>query len=109
MARRKRYIKGRVYYTNDAILVKSNPKKRRVVAINNDRDEVHIRRILSANKGRNSRNGIPIETYPDIPKQSVLENRVIRRAINKEPIKVNKMRASKTRLNKWDRSRSKIK
>ena len=109
MARRKRYIKGRVYYTNDSILVKSNPKKRRVVAINNDKDAVHVRRILSANKGRNSQKGIPIETYPDVPKQSGLENRVIRQAINKEPIKVNKMRASKTRLNKWDRARSKIK
>ena len=109
MARRKRYIKGRVYVTNDSILVKSKPKKRKVVAVNNDRENVHVRRVLSAGKGRNSRKGTPIERYPDIPKKSVLESRTIRKGINGKPLSVKKMRKTKTRLNKWDRQRARIK
>ncbi len=109
MSRRKRYIKGRVYVTNDSILVKSNPKKRRVVAVNNDRNNVHVRRVLSAERGRNSQKGIPIERYPDIPNRSVLENRTIRKGINGKPLSVKKMRKTKTRLNKWDRAKARIK
>ncbi len=109
MARRKRYIKGRIYETNDSFLVKSNPKKRKVVAINNDKNNVHVRRILSAGKGRNSRKGTPIEIYPDIPKKSVIENRTIKKGVNGKPLTVKKMRKTKTRLNKWDRKRARIK
>ena len=101
MARRKRYIKGRVYYTNDSILVNVKPKKRRVVAINNNPNMVHVKRILTANKGRNSIRGKPIEKYPDIPKQSVVENRTFRKTRSGKPIKASNMRKSATRFNKW--------
>ena len=100
--RKKRYIKGFVYYTNDGLLKKTNPKKRRVVVINNNPDEMHVRRILSAGKGRNSRKGILIERYGDIPKQSVIENRTYRRDYRGRKLKEIYMRKSKTRLNKWD-------
>lgn len=109
MARRKRYIKGRVYYTNDSILVNTRPKKRRVVAINNNPKNMHVKRVLSAGKGRNSRNGTPIEKYPDIPSPSVIENRTFRETKNGKPILESKMRKSSTRLNKWDRKKLGIK
>ena len=105
MARRKRYIKGRVYYTNDSTLVNVKPKKRRVVAINNNPNMVHVKRILTANKGRNSIRGKPIEKYPDIPKQSVVENRTFRKTRSGKPIKASNMRKSATRFNKWDRKK----
>ena len=109
MSRRKRYIKGRVYVSNDSILVKSEPKKRRVVAVNNDPSQVHVRRILSASGGRNAKHGTPIEIYPDVPKKSVLENRVIRKGKNGKPLTTKKMRKTDTRLNKFDRGRAHIK
>ena len=109
MARRKRYIKGKVYYTNDSILVNSKPKKRRVIAINNNPKGMHVKRILSAGKGRNSRNGIPIERYPDVPLASVVENRTFRKTKNGKPILETKMRKSSTRLNKWDKRKLGIK
>ena len=109
MARRKRYIRGRVYYTNDSILVNTKPKKRRVVAINNNPNMAHVRRILSANKGRNSLKGKPIEKYPDIPRESVVENRTFWKTRDSKPIKVSNMRKSATRLNKWDRKKIGIK
>ena len=102
MARRKRYIKGRVYITNDSILVKSKPKKRRVVATNNDSNHTTVKRILSASGGRNAKKGTPIEKYPDIPRQSVVENRTFKKGLDGKPISVKKMRKTKTRLNKWD-------
>ena len=107
--RRKRYIKGRVYYTNDSILVNTKPKKRMVVAVNNNPNEMHVRRILSANKGENSQKGIPIEKYPDIPSSSVIENRTFRRTKNNHPIVESKMKKSSTRLNKWDKRKAGIK
>lgn len=109
MSRRKRYIKGRVYITNDSILVKSNPKKRRVVAINNNREETYVKRILSAGKGRNSQKGIPIEKYPDIPNKSVVENRTFKKGLDGKPLTIKKMRKTKTRLNKFDRKKVGIK
>lgn len=41
MARRKRYIRGRVYYTNDSFLVNTKPKKRRVVEKENERQQAY--------------------------------------------------------------------
>lgn len=109
MSRRKRYIKGRLFYSNDKILTKSDPKNRRIIAVNNDGNNMHVRRVLSASGGRNAKNGIPIERYPDIPKDSVLENRVIRQTVYGEPLQSKRMRKSNTRLNKWDRKKAHIK
>lgn len=109
MARRKRYIRGNVYVTNDSILRKTKSKKRRVVATNDDKNHVVVRRILTANKGRNSRKGTRIEKYPDIPKESVVENRSYRKTIDGKNISTSKMRKTKTRLNKFDRKKLGIK
>jgi hypothetical protein len=109
MARRKRHIKGVVYYTNDTALVNSKPKSRMVVSVNNDPQNMHVRRVLTANKGKNSANGIPIERYPNIRKESVVERRVFKKTRSSQPIQAKKMKKSKTRLNKWDRKKIGIK
>ena len=107
MGRKHRSIVGRVYFTSDSYLTKSKPKKRRVVAVNNDKNELHVKRILSAGKGRNSQKGIRIEKYPDIPLESVVENRTFRKTINNKFIKEKKLRKTNTRLNKWDMAKIK--
>ena len=107
MARRKRYIKGRVYITNDRLLVGGPGKKRRIVAMNNDKDNMAVRRISSLydKNGNKKKRLIPIEKYPDIPKASGVEDKTIRKTIYNKPIKENSLIKTKTRLNKWDMSR----
>ncbi len=46
MARKKRYIRGKVYITNDKILVGGRGKRRRVVSMGNDKDNMAVRRIF---------------------------------------------------------------
>ena len=101
MSRRKRYIKGNVYLINDSLIVKNNKPNRRVVALNNDKESVHIRRITKvSNGGRNARKGTPIEKYPDIPHQSVVENKTYRKTLRGKPIKAKQMRKTRTRLHR---------
>ena len=95
MSRRKRYIKGNVYYSNDSVFLKTKSKKRRVIAINNDRNHVAIKRVLSANKGRNSKKGVKIEKYPDIKKESVVENRKFKKTLKGEDLTTKKMKKNK--------------
>ena len=103
MARRKRYIKGRVYLINDNLIVKNNKPNRRVVVVNNDRSKVHIKRITKyKNGGLNARKGILIEIYSDIPLPSVVENKTFRKTVRGKNIKEELMRKTNTRLNKWD-------
>ena len=111
MARRKRYIKGRVFITNDRYLTGHHKPYRRVVAVNNNPNEMHVRRITKIeNGGRNARKGTPIEIYPDIPKPSVVENKTFRRTTKGKKLKLKKhMKPTRTRLNKWDRAKLKIK
>ena len=40
MPKRKRYIKGRVYITTDKLLVGGKGKKRRVVSMGNDKNNM---------------------------------------------------------------------
>ena len=63
MARRKRYIKGRVYITDDKILVGGKGKKRRVVSMGNDKNNMAVRRISSLydKNGKKKEHLIPIE------------------------------------------------
>ena len=107
MARRKRYIKGKVYITNDSLLVKGSNKKRRVVAMNNDKENMAVRRISSLyDKNGNKKNRlIPIEKYSDIPKESGVEDKTFRKAIRGDSIKEKNLGKTKTRLNKWDMAR----
>lgn len=107
MARRKRYIKGKVYITNDNLLVKNNKAGRRVVAMNNDRENMAVRRISSLHdKNGNVKDRlIPIEKYPDLPKVSGVEDKTFRKTIRGKPIKEKQLKKTKTRLNKWDMER----
>ena len=103
MARRKRYSKGKVYIINDELLVKFNKPGRRIVALNNDKNNLHVKRISKlSNGGRNARKGIRIEKYPDIPDYSVVENKTFRKTKKGKPILESRLRKTKTRLNKWD-------
>ena len=106
MPRKKKYIKGRVYLLNDHVLVRFSKQKRRVVALNNDKNEMHVRRIMSLyDDNGNRRNLIPIEKYPDIRKPSGIEKRTFRKTANGKPIKENFLEKTKTRLNKWDQKK----
>lgn len=104
MARRKRYIRGRVYLINDSLLVKNTKANRRIVVINNDKNNMHVKRITSLydKDGNIKKNVIPIERYPDLPKPSGVENKTFRKTIKGKPIQERYLRKTKTRLNKWD-------
>ena len=43
MGRIKKYIRGRVYITNDHVLVKNSKSNRRIVALNNDKNNMEVR------------------------------------------------------------------
>lgn len=98
---------GRVYFTNDKILVGGKGKTRRVVSMGNDNNKMEVRRISSLydKNGRRKANLIPIEKYPDIPKASGVEDKTFRKTVNGKPLQEKYMRKTKTRLNKWDMDR----
>ena len=104
MTRKKRYIRGRVYLTTDRLLVGGKGKKRRVVSMGNDKNNMEVRRITSLyNKnGILKKNLIPIEKYSDIPKASGVEVKTFRKTIGGKPILEMYLTKTKTRLNKWD-------
>lgn len=104
ISKRKRYIKGKVYIMNDHSLVKNSKSSRRVVAMNNDKNEMAVRRILSLydKNGNLRKNLIPIEKYPDIRELSGVEVKTFRKTLRGKPIKEECLKKTKTRLNKWD-------
>lgn len=101
---RKRHIEGNVYYTNDKVLVGGKGKRRRVVSMGRDKNNMAVRRISSLydKNGNIKKNLIPIEKYPDIPKASGVEVKTFRKTINGKPIEEKLLHKTKTRLNKWD-------
>lgn len=107
MARRRRYIRGRVYFTNDKILVGGSGKLRRVVAMGNDKNNMAVRRISSLydKNGNKKTRLIPIEKYADIPKYSGVEYKTFRKSVNGKPLQEKYFRKTQTRLNKWDMHR----
>lgn len=91
---------------NDNLLVKHSKSNRRVVALNNDRSNVHVRRITSLYGSNGKRkNVIPIEKYPDIPKFSGIEKKTFRKTLRGKPIKESLLKKTNTRLNKWDQKK----
>lgn len=104
MSKRKRYITGKVYITNDKILVGGSGKKRRVVSMGNDKDNMAVRRISSLinTNGKVKTNLIPIEKYPDVKKSSGVENKTFRKTVTGKPIQEKYLHKTNTRLNKWD-------
>ncbi len=104
MGRRKRYIAGKVYITNDKVLVGGPGKKRRVVSMGNDKGHMEVRRILSLydKNGKKREKLIPIEKYPDIQRESGVENKTFRKTISGKFIDEKYLRKTNTRLNKWD-------
>lgn len=106
MVRRKRYIKGRIYLINDSLVSRDNFSKpnRRVVAINNDVNNVHIVKIkgLYDSSGNMRSNLIPIENYSCLTKPSGIHPKVYKRNKWGKPIVEKKMTKTTSRLNKWD-------
>ena len=103
MPRKKKYIRGKVYIVNDHLLVKNSKSNRRIVALNNDKGEMHVRRITSLyDKTGKRKDVIPIEKYPDIPKASGVEKKTFRKTLRGKPIQEKHLKKTNTRLNKWD-------
>ena len=104
MARKRKYVKGRVYKTNDKILVGGRGKTRMVVSMNNDKNNMAVRRISSLyDKNGKKRTGlIPIEKSPDIRRASGVEVKTFRKTVSGKPIKEKHLGKTKTRINKWD-------
>ena len=106
MARRKRYIRGKIYITNDSLFSHDRYSKsgRRIVAVNNDRKNMHVVKIkgLTDSQG-NRRNGlIPIEKNSVLTKPSGLERKVYTKTARGKPIIEQKLKKTGVRLNKWD-------
>ena len=96
MARRKRYIRGKVYLINDSLLVKNTKNNRRIVAINDDVNNMHVKRITSLyNKNGKKKDVIPIEKYPDLPKYSGVEKKTFRKTLKGKPIQEKYLRKQK--------------
>ena len=93
--------------TSDRLLVGGKGKKRRVVSMGNDKDNMAVRRISSLydKNGKRKERLIPIEKYPDIPKASGVEDKTFRKTVNGKPIQEKYLGKTKTRLNKWDMKR----
>ena len=103
IARKKKYIRGKVYIINDHLLVKHSKSNRRIVALNNDKNDMHVRRITSLyDKNGKQKNVIPIEKYPDIRKHSGVEKKTFRKTLRGKPIQEKYLKKTNTRLNKWD-------
>ena len=109
MARRKRYIRGKVYFTNDKLLVGGKGKKRRVVSMGNDKNNMEVRRISSLydKNGNLKERLIPIEKYSDIPKPSGVEDKTFRKTFKGKAINEKYLTKTNTRLNKWDMNKVK--
>ena len=69
MPRRKRYIRGRVYTVNDHVLVRYSKANRRVVVLNNDKNNMHVRRITSLY----DKNGKNTGTWHDLTQDESFE------------------------------------
>ena len=106
MAKRKRYIKGKVYITNDSVFSRDGYNKpgRRVVAVNNDRQRMHVVKIKGLYDGSGNRRPklIPIERYNVLHKPSGIFPFVHKQTAKGYPIRESKMKKTKARLNKWD-------
>ena len=106
ISRRKRYLNGKIYITNDSVFSRDGYSKpgRRVIAINNDRENMHIVKIkgLYDDKGVFRKHLIPIERYSVLDKKSGIDPYVYIKTKWNTPIKECKMRKTNVRLNKWD-------
>ena len=111
MARRKRYIKGRIYMIDDKVLSRDGYSKsdRRVVALNNDKTRVKLVKIKSLydKNGNLRKNLIPIEKYSILKKPSGVYTYVYRKTKWNTPIKERKLIKTNVRLSKWDMNKIK--
>ena len=82
-------------------------KKRRVVSMGNDRNNMAVKRIMSLydKNGNKKERLIPIEKYPDIPKASGVEDKTFYKTTSGKPIQEKYLGKTNTRLNKWDMER----
>ena len=111
MARRKRYIRGKIYLIDDKVLSLDGYSKgnRRVVALNNDKNRMHVAKIKSLydDKGNKRKKLIPIEKNALIKKPSGVYTYVYRKTKWNTPIKEKRLVKTNVRLNKWDMNKIK--
>lgn len=109
--KRKKKLRGNIYIINDSLVSDDGYKKahRRVVAVNNNPDKLHIVKIKSLydSKGKRRKGLIPIEIYPCMYKRSGISPIVYRQTSFHKPIKESKMRKTRYKLNKRDMNRIK--
>jgi len=107
----KKKYRGRIYVINDDLVSRDRYSKRnrRVVALNNDPNNMRIAKIKSLyDRNGNKRNKlIPIEIYSCLRKRSGVEKRVYYKTARNNPIEENKMKKTRCRLNKRDMRRIK--
>lgn len=106
ISRRKKYIKGKIYITNDSVFSRDHYSKsgRRVVAINNDKEKMHVVKIKGLYDGNGvlRKNLIPIEKYSVLNKKSGIDPFVHKKTKYNKSIREDKMIKTNVRLNKWD-------
>lgn len=106
MGRKKRYLEGRIFITNDRLFSNDgfNKGNRRVVVLNNDKSEAVICKIksLKDKEGNLRQKLIPIERYPCLTKPSGVDPNLRKRTNKGGKINLQKMQPTASRLNKWD-------
>lgn len=106
MSKRKRYILGKIYITNDSLFSKDGYKKanRRIVAINNDKNQMQVVKIkgLYDKNGNLRKNVTPIENYSCLTKPSGIDKTIYKQTARKNPITETRLKKTNCRLNKWD-------
>lgn len=110
MSRRHKSEIGRVYKTNDSLFSTDGYQKsnRRVVVVENKQSTLKVRKIKTIKPGRKKL--IEIEKYPDIRIRSGVDmGNSYSHTSKGKAIELQKMRKTKTRLNKWDRRKIGIK
>ena len=109
MKRKKRFIKGQVFYINDNLLTNYSKPHRRVVVVNDDPTNAHVMRIMGLHDDNGSlrKNLVPIERYNFMTKPSGVERKIYKTTRRGNPIQTRYMRKANARLNKWDMAKIK--
>ena len=106
MGRKKRYQEGKIFITNDSLFSNDGYKKknRRVVVLNNDKSAAVVCKIksLKDKDGKVREKLIPIEKYSCFTKPSGVDPFLKTHTNSGENIKIEKMKPTTSRLNKWD-------
>ncbi len=96
------YLRGKIYITNDSLVSRDGYRKpnRRVVAVNNDENNMRIVKIKSLydSSGRRRRHLIPIEQYDCLTKASGIHPKVYSKTARNCSIRERALRRTECRL-----------